>query len=147
MFLFPLQTLQQQECKLLYSRREGQRPENKNKNRYKNILPCEKWSNFNNHVSLNLVTFKPPNVLFLLLLAVDTTRVKLVDGDPDEPGCDYINANIIMVLSNTHCWTWWDENWVSSATLTYMCCLLAWADGRIRRCEHLEKKNILLISK
>lgn len=36
-----LQTLQQQECKLLYSRKEGQRPENKNKNRYKNILPCE----------------------------------------------------------------------------------------------------------
>lgn len=35
------QTLQQQECKLLYSRKEGQRPENKNKNRYKNILPCE----------------------------------------------------------------------------------------------------------
>lgn len=35
------QTLQQQECKLLYSRKEGQRAENKNKNRYKNILPCE----------------------------------------------------------------------------------------------------------
>lgn len=36
-----LQTLQQQECKLLYSRKEGQRQENKNKNRYKNILPCK----------------------------------------------------------------------------------------------------------
>ncbi|KAF7643390.1 hypothetical protein LDENG_00240510, partial [Lucifuga dentata] len=35
------ETLQQQECKLLYSRKEGQRAENKNKNRYKNILPCE----------------------------------------------------------------------------------------------------------
>uniref|UniRef100_A0A6Q2YED8 protein-tyrosine-phosphatase n=1 Tax=Esox lucius TaxID=8010 RepID=A0A6Q2YED8_ESOLU len=33
------ETLQQQECKLLYSRKEGQRAENKNKNRYKNILP------------------------------------------------------------------------------------------------------------
>ncbi|ELK15469.1 Tyrosine-protein phosphatase non-receptor type 11 [Pteropus alecto] len=33
------ETLQQQECKLLYSRKEGQRQENKNKNRYKNILP------------------------------------------------------------------------------------------------------------
>ncbi|CAJ0962281.1 unnamed protein product [Ranitomeya imitator] len=32
--------LQQQECKLLYPRKEGQRPENKSKNRYKNILPC-----------------------------------------------------------------------------------------------------------
>ena len=35
-----LQQLQQQECKHLYSRREGARPENKPKNRYKNILPC-----------------------------------------------------------------------------------------------------------
>uniref|UniRef100_A0AAX7VBI4 Tyrosine-protein phosphatase non-receptor type n=1 Tax=Astatotilapia calliptera TaxID=8154 RepID=A0AAX7VBI4_ASTCA len=63
------ETLQQQECKLLYSRKEGQRPENKNKNRYKNILPF------------------------------DHTRVVLKDGDPDEPGSDYINANIIMVVS------------------------------------------------
>lgn len=35
------QMLQQQECKLLYPRKEGQRPENKAKNRYKNILPCK----------------------------------------------------------------------------------------------------------
>ena len=35
------QQLQQQECKHLYSRKEGARPENKAKNRYKNILPCE----------------------------------------------------------------------------------------------------------
>jgi tyrosine-protein phosphatase non-receptor type 11 len=33
--------LQQQECKHLYSRREGQRPENRSKNRYKNILPFD----------------------------------------------------------------------------------------------------------
>ncbi|KAK1883499.1 Tyrosine-protein phosphatase non-receptor type 11 [Dissostichus eleginoides] len=35
------ETLQQQECKLLYSRKEGQKAENKNKNRYKNILPFD----------------------------------------------------------------------------------------------------------
>ena len=35
------QVLQKQECKHLYSRKEGERPENKAKNRYKNILPCE----------------------------------------------------------------------------------------------------------
>ena len=29
------------ECKHLYSRKEGQKPENRNKNRYKNILPCK----------------------------------------------------------------------------------------------------------
>ncbi|KAG7233491.1 hypothetical protein INR49_006950 [Caranx melampygus] len=63
------ETLQQQECKLLYSRKEGQRAENKNKNRYKNILPF------------------------------DHTRVVLNDGDLNEPGSDYINANIIMVVS------------------------------------------------
>lgn len=37
--------LQQQECKLLYPRKEGQRPENKAKNRYKNILPCKETLN------------------------------------------------------------------------------------------------------
>ncbi|XP_074599134.1 protein tyrosine phosphatase non-receptor type corkscrew isoform X2 [Brevipalpus obovatus] len=44
--------LQQLECKHLYSRKEGQRPENRAKNRYKNILPF------------------------------DYTRVVLRDGDP-----------------------------------------------------------------
>lgn len=33
--------LQQLEIKHLYSRREGQKPENRAKNRYKNILPCK----------------------------------------------------------------------------------------------------------
>ena len=59
------ESLQQQECKHLYSRKEGQRPENKAKNRYKNILPF------------------------------DHTRVILRDVDPDKPGADYINANYI----------------------------------------------------
>ncbi|KAF4018542.1 hypothetical protein G4228_010094 [Cervus hanglu yarkandensis] len=59
------QMLQQQECRLLYPRKEGQRPENKPKNRYKNILPF------------------------------DTTRVILRDVDDRVPGADYINANYI----------------------------------------------------
>uniref|UniRef100_H9GHV1 Protein-tyrosine-phosphatase n=1 Tax=Anolis carolinensis TaxID=28377 RepID=H9GHV1_ANOCA len=41
--LCPTQMLQQQECKFLYPRKEGQRMENKAKNRYKNILPCKDW--------------------------------------------------------------------------------------------------------
>ncbi|XP_065890896.1 tyrosine-protein phosphatase non-receptor type 11-like isoform X1 [Dysidea avara] len=57
--------LQQQECKHLYSRKEGARPENKSKNRYKNILPF------------------------------DYTRLTLKDGDPSMSGSDYINANFI----------------------------------------------------
>ncbi|NXF09228.1 PTN11 phosphatase, partial [Smithornis capensis] len=70
--------LQQQECKLLYPRKEGQRPENKAKNRYKNILPF------------------------------DTTRVALRDVDESVPGSDYINANYIKSIpedgrSSEHC--------------------------------------------
>ncbi|MBV99323.1 Agrin, partial [Eschrichtius robustus] len=57
--------LQQQECRLLYPRKEGQRPENKPKNRYRNILPF------------------------------DTTRVILRDMEDSAPGADYINANYI----------------------------------------------------
>ncbi|XP_037129325.1 tyrosine-protein phosphatase non-receptor type 11b isoform X2 [Syngnathus acus] len=59
------EVLQQQECKLLYPRKEGMKAENKSKNRYKNILPF------------------------------DTTRVVIRDVDPDVPGSDYINANYI----------------------------------------------------
>ncbi|KAJ1524929.1 hypothetical protein ONE63_009787 [Megalurothrips usitatus] len=59
------ESLQQQECRHLFSRNEGQKPENRNKNRYKNILPF------------------------------DHTRVKLRDVDPNEPGAEYINANYI----------------------------------------------------
>ncbi|XP_069099148.1 tyrosine-protein phosphatase non-receptor type 6 isoform X2 [Pleurodeles waltl] len=57
--------LQKQEAKHLRDRSEGQRPENKSKNRYKNILPF------------------------------DETRVILESGDPNVPGSDYINANYV----------------------------------------------------
>lgn len=59
------ESLQQQEFKHLYSRKEGSKPENRNKNRYKNILPF------------------------------DDTRVKLKNVDPNLLGADYINANYI----------------------------------------------------
>lgn len=58
-------TLQKLETKVKKSREEGQRPENKSKNRYKNILP------FND------------------------TRVILENADPDVVGSDYINANYV----------------------------------------------------
>ncbi|XP_069039127.1 tyrosine-protein phosphatase non-receptor type 6 isoform X1 [Lepisosteus oculatus] len=60
--------LQKQEAKLRKSRDEGMRPENKSKNRYKNILP------FND------------------------TRVVLESGDPNVIGSDYINANYVKNL-------------------------------------------------
>ncbi|XP_072760365.1 tyrosine-protein phosphatase non-receptor type 11 isoform X2 [Anoplolepis gracilipes] len=59
------ESLQQLECRHLFSRKEGLRPENRAKNRYKNILPF------------------------------DHTRVRLKDVDPNIPGADYINANYI----------------------------------------------------
>lgn len=59
------ESLQQQECRHTFSRREGQRNENRVKNRYKNILPF------------------------------DHTRVKLKDVDSTQPGAEYINANYI----------------------------------------------------
>ncbi|KAK7868473.1 hypothetical protein R5R35_011217 [Gryllus longicercus] len=59
------ESLQQQECKHLFSRKEGQKTENRNKNRYKNILPF------------------------------DHTRVKLKDIDKNVAGSEYINANYI----------------------------------------------------
>lgn len=39
----------------------------------------------------------PPSSHLPFVFAVDHTRVVLNDGDPNEPGSDYINANIIMV--------------------------------------------------
>ncbi|XP_017492154.1 PREDICTED: tyrosine-protein phosphatase corkscrew-like, partial [Rhagoletis zephyria] len=62
--------LQQQECKHIYSRKAGQKPENRTKNRYKNILPF------------------------------DFTRVKLKAIDPSVPGADYINANYIKGIED-----------------------------------------------
>ncbi|XP_003489537.1 tyrosine-protein phosphatase corkscrew isoform X1 [Bombus impatiens] len=59
------ESLQQLECRHLFSRKEGLRSENRAKNRYKNILPF------------------------------DHTRVRLKDVDPNIPGSDYINANYI----------------------------------------------------
>ncbi|KAG7475100.1 tyrosine-protein phosphatase non-receptor type 6 isoform X2 [Solea senegalensis] len=57
--------LQKLEAKVKRSREEGQRLENKSKNRYKNILPF------------------------------DDTRVILQDADPSVVGSDYINANYV----------------------------------------------------
>jgi len=59
------QLQRQEEYRHMYTRHEGQKPENKSKNRYKYILPF------------------------------DHTRVKLNDVDVYTPGSDYINANYI----------------------------------------------------
>uniref|UniRef100_A0A671DWB5 protein-tyrosine-phosphatase n=1 Tax=Rhinolophus ferrumequinum TaxID=59479 RepID=A0A671DWB5_RHIFE len=59
------ENLQKLEVKNLHQRLEGQRPENKSKNRYKNILPF------------------------------DHSRVILQGRDSNIPGSDYINANYV----------------------------------------------------
>ena len=79
------QMLQQQESKHLYSRKEGAKPENKTKNRYKNILPCNQNKGYFIHTRYNS---------FL----VDHTRVVLTDDGGDS---DYINANFISVYIMT----------------------------------------------
>lgn len=67
------ESLQQQECRHTFSRREGHRMENRNKNRYKNILPF------------------------------DHTRVKITDVDTSVLGAEYINANYIrQYADNEH---------------------------------------------
>lgn len=148
------QVLQQQECKLLYPRKEGQKPENKSKNRYKNILPCKLHSELPLPVSLAscgnsdanrrspqqrhggegkgveggrgcgvrgrgcghsrrsqpccrapltencsffFFFFFSCHCRFAFAPAVDTTRVEILEADPDVPGSDYINANYIRV--------------------------------------------------
>ena len=82
------ESLQQQECKHLYSRKEGQKVENRNKNRYKNILPC------NEDISKHSNCLLKIHSNFLL---VDYTRVLLKDIDASVAGADYINANHIKV--------------------------------------------------
>lgn len=102
----PCQMLQQQECRLLYPRKEGQRLENKPKNRYKNILPC-KGAGPGRGRGRGRGRFPPPvsrhsRVLWRPLewhlpFPVDTTRVVLRGVDDSVPGADYINANYIRV--------------------------------------------------
>lgn len=69
----------------MYSRKEGAKPENKSKNRYKNILPCK------------LLSCNECLTILGDVVLVDYTRVVLADGDPSVPGSDYINANYISV--------------------------------------------------
>lgn len=91
------------------SREEGQRPENKSKNRYKNILPCEFLFliGFLSPVPMVLtltkcLKFSCPTMSSLsfytyFLPQVNETRVVLKDTDPNVVGSDYINANYVRV--------------------------------------------------
>lgn len=112
LFVFHLQggfweefeSLQQQECRHTFSRREGHRIENRNKNRYKNILPCT----FCPYCSQRIINFCKTNRFEFLFsicgfssFLVDHTRVKLVDVDTTQIGAEYINANYIRQPSET----------------------------------------------
>lgn len=104
------QTLQKLEAKVKKSREEGQRPENKSKNRYKNILPCEFYI-FTFFSRIFMVKMKKSTFLqresvlshhvcsltTCSLPQVNDTRVTLQDADPNVVGSDYINANYVKV--------------------------------------------------
>lgn len=100
-----LQTLQKLEAKVKKSREEGQRPENKSKNRYKNILPCECFISLSEAYSMRtrrshlidktLSSCLPPTLRFFS--QVNDTRVILKGSDPNVVGSDYINANFVKV--------------------------------------------------
>lgn len=105
------------EAKLKKSREEGQRPENKSKNRYKNILPCESvfvilnviivhiedgqikndTSTFSSYWLCSVFFSRSAPSVLLFPHKVNDTRVILQDTDPDIVGSDYINANYVKV--------------------------------------------------
>lgn len=47
---------------------------------------------------------KKCNYFVLSLYVVDHTRVELLDGDPDDPIQDYINASYVKVLTLLCCY-------------------------------------------
>lgn len=82
-------------------------PENRGKNRYNNILPCEFFSagtqteitwNLWKSASCTLILYA--HTLACLSCSDDSTRVKLSCVD-DDPSSDYINASYIPVRPNS----------------------------------------------
>ena len=90
------ESLQQQECKHLFSRKEGQRPENKNKNRYKNILP------FDHTRVILLTTDKTPGADY-----INANRILPEDDVPNPkiPGKSATNSGnkILSIMDNLTC--------------------------------------------
>lgn len=85
-------------------------PENRGKNRYNNILPCEffsagaqagmSWNIFHTSRSASSTLIIYAHALAHLLSSDDSTRVKLSCVD-DDPSSDYINASYIPVRSHS----------------------------------------------
>ncbi|XP_055374760.1 tyrosine-protein phosphatase corkscrew [Condylostylus longicornis] len=105
------ESLQQQDSRDTFSRQEGSKIENKNKNRYKNILPF------------------------------DHTRVKLKDVDPNINGGEYINANYIRLPSDSeYCnFNSSSENLNNSIHQQCQACLAAQQQKCCQNCQMLNK--------
>lgn len=76
------ESLQHQECKHLYSRKEGGRAENRGKNRFKNILPCKfaarrKQKIFHLLIMLFIISFLTSYYYFHLQLTIPELFYKI----------------------------------------------------------------------
>lgn len=87
------ESLQQADGKFLYEREIGCKPENKAKNRFKTILPCNLQIYFMTIFDI---------LLKLALFIVDHNRIKLLNrtNEPNNQAeSDYINANRITIVN------------------------------------------------
>lgn len=105
------ESLQQLECRYSFSRKEGQKMENRNKNRYKNILPF------------------------------DHTRVKMKDIEVGVSGAEYINANYIRQPTEGADGGGGDMSASSTENLNQICtsCLAAQQQKNCPSCQSLNK--------
>eukprot|EP00040_Diaphanoeca_grandis_P010516 m.53851 g.53851 ORF g.53851 m.53851 type:complete len:558 (+) comp21829_c0_seq1:100-1773(+) len=90
--------LQKDESLLLFPRKEGQRPENKSKNRYKNILPFD-------HTRVKLLNYKDG------VIGADYINANYIDGTTPNTKRAYIACQGPLKATVTHFWQMmWEQN-------------------------------------
>ncbi|GAB6023095.1 protein tyrosine phosphatase, non-receptor type 11 [Chamberlinius hualienensis] len=134
------ESLQQQECKHLYSRKEGQKPENRLKNRYKNILPFD-----HTRVILHGIDSSIPGAEYM-----NANMIRPDDDDGDGPHKCYIaTQGCLPATINDFWWMVWQENSRVIVMTTKeverhkVKCARYWPDeGQTKECGKVTVKNI-----